>query len=299
MTLTRSKESSRMRQFDPSLYSVVRALTIVAASTVAVVAGEKSAKGADGGTEGGTGSCDHTCLDGKCVNGACDFTGVGNNTWTPPTPAVTPAAGALKVAVLGAQMVFSDHLPRTQQHPAMLQVQLGTGYNVQNFGDCCATVMFGYPRQGETHPYLSGQAGISPLDGAGMPVMPGYQLGGAPSYLQSISFAPDIIVIGAWGKHDTELANSLWNGTLDPVQFKTDYERMVTTYLNLPNKPRVIVSTPIPIPKGAPTGPTTMVILPVVKDTAAKFGLSIVDLYPRFLNHPELFKDDTHVTNES
>jgi MYXO-CTERM domain-containing protein len=132
----------------------------------------------------------------------------------------------------------------------------------------------------------------------GMPVMPGYQLGGAPSYMQSIPFAPDIVVIGAWGKHDTEIANSLWQGMLDPVQFKTDYERMVTTYLNLPNKPRVIVSTPVPIPKGTPVGPTTMVILPVVKDTAAKFGLEVVDLYPRFLNHPELFKDDTHVTDE-
>jgi hypothetical protein len=210
---------------------------------------------------------------------------------------VTPAASAVKVACIGAQMVYSDHLPRNIQFPAMLQVQAGTGYNVQNFGDCCSTVMFGYPRQAETHPYLSGQMGISPLDSAGMPVTPGYQLGNNPSYLQSISFAPDVVVIGAWGKHDTELANSLWNGVLDPVQFKTDYERLVTTYLNLPNKPRVIVSTPIPIPKGAPTGPTTMVILPVVKDVAAKYGLAIVDLYPRFLNHPELFKDDTHVSN--
>jgi hypothetical protein len=140
--------------------------------------------------------------------------------------------------------------------------------------------------------------GITPLDSMGMPVTPGYQLGGMPSYVQSISFAPDIVVIGAWGKHDTEIANSLWMGMLDPVKFKADYERLVTTYLNLPNKPRVIVSTPVPIPKGTPAGPTTMVIWPVVKDTAAKYGLEIVDLYPRFLNHPELYKDDTHVTNQ-
>src|SRR5260370_42542022 len=105
-------------------------------------------------------------------------------------------------------MVFSDHLPRTQQHPAMLQVQLGTGYNVQNFGDCCATVMFGYPRQGETHPYLSGQAGISPLDGPGMPVMPRHPLGAAPADFPSVSFHPDIIVTGPWGQHDPEPAQS-------------------------------------------------------------------------------------------
>ena len=284
-----------MRYFDPRLHSLVYALTIAVASCACLLAGETSASGADGGT-GST--CDHSCLDGTCANGTCDFTGVGNTVWTPPSPAVMPAAGALKVAVIGAQMVFSDQLPRNAQHPAMLQVQLGTGYNVQNFGDCCSSVSWGYPRQGETHPYLSGQSGITPLDNAGMPVMPGYQLGIAPSYVQSIPFAPDIVVIGAWGKHDTELANSLWNGMLDPVKFKGDYERMVTTYLNLPNKPRVIISTPIPLPKGAPMGPTTMVIWPVVKDTAAKYGLEIVDLYTRFLNHPELFKDDTHVSNE-
>jgi len=282
-----------MRHFAPRLRSLVDALTIAVASCAGLLAGETSAWCADAGS-----TCDHSCLDGTCANGVCDFTGLGNTVWIPPSPAVMPAAGALKVAVIGAQMVFSDQLPRSAQHPAMLQVQLGTGYNVQNFGDCCSSVSWGYPRQGETHPYLSGQSGITPLDGAGMPVMPGYQLGIAPSYVQSIPFAADIVVIGAWGKHDTELANSLYSGMLDPVKFKSDYERLVTTYLNLPNKPRVIIATPVPLPKGAPMGPTTMVIWPAVKDTAAKYGLEIVDLYPRFLNHPELFKDDTHVSNE-
>jgi hypothetical protein len=30
-----------------------------------------------------------------------------------------------------------------------------------------------------------------------------------------------------------------------------------------------------------------------------KYGLTIVDLYSAFLAHPELFKDDTHVTNDT
>jgi len=207
-----------------------------------------------------------------------------------------PAAGATKIACVGEQTTHSDQLSRSVEYPAMLQVQLGSQYNVQNFGDCCATVLYGYPKQGETHPYLSGEMGVSPLDANGMPVTPGYQFGISPSYVQSVPFSPDVVVIGSWGKHDNEIATSVYGGVLDPMQFQNDYERLVTTYLSLSNKPEVYVSTPVPTSAMA-TGPTTTVILPAIKAIAAKYNLPIVDLYSRFLNHPELYKDSTHVTD--
>lgn len=186
-------------------------------------------------------------------------------------------AAPIKVACVGEQTTHSDQFPSTGvgEYPWMLQMQLGTGYDVRNFGDCCATILQGYPKQPETHPYLMG--GL---------------------FAPSTAFAPDIVVIGSWGKHDTEIANSLYSGVLDATKLQSDYDALVTSYLNLASKPKVFVSLPVPIPKGAPQGVTTNVILPSIRAVAGKYNLPIVDLYASFLNHPELYKDDTHVSND-
>jgi MYXO-CTERM domain-containing protein len=188
-------------------------------------------------------------------------------------------AGAIKVACVGEQTTHSDQLNRSVEYPAMLQKLLGSCYDVENFGDCCATVVQGYPTQPETHPYLDPPARY------------------APAFHESVTFAPDVVVIGSWGKHDTEIEGKLDGGVLDPVQWQADYEQLVTTYLNLPSRPIVYVSTPLPLPKGAATGPTTDIILPAIQNVAAKYHLTIVPLYPAFLNQPQLYKDDTHPTD--
>jgi len=192
------------------------------------------------------------------------------------------AAAAIKVAVIGPQHVHSHQLTRDKEFPAMLQVLLGPGYQVGNFGDCCATVLRGYPRQRETHPYLEG----------------GESYGEPMNFKDSVAFQPDIVIIGPFGKHDTEIANMLYKGVLDRDRFQKDYDALVTTYLELPSKPRVYVSLPIPIPFGMPTGVTTNVMLPAVKEVAAAHQLPVIDLYAAFLNQRTLFKDDTHVTND-
>ncbi len=189
------------------------------------------------------------------------------------------AAAPIKVACVGEQTTHSDQLSRSVEYPAMLQTLVGACYDVQNFGDCCATVLQGYPMQAETHPYLDPPARF------------------APAFHESVMFAPDVVVIGSWGKHDTEIESVLDGGKLDPIQWQADYEELVTTYLNLPSKPTVYVSTPLPLPMGAGTGPTTDVILPAIENIAAKYHLAIVPLYPAFLNRPQLYKDATHPTD--
>jgi hypothetical protein len=193
-------------------------------------------------------------------------------------PASEARAAVVKIACVGEQTTHSDQFPSTGvgEYPWMLQMMLGANYDTQNFGDCCATVLQGYPKQPETHPYLTGS-----------------------HYAPSTAFAPDIVVIGSWGKHDTEIANSLYSGMLDATKFRADYDTLVTSYLNLPNHPKVYVSSPVPIPKGAPMGVTTTVILPAIQSVANERGLPVVDLYSAFLNHPELYKDDTHVSNDT
>jgi hypothetical protein len=189
------------------------------------------------------------------------------------------AAAPIKVACVGEQTTHSDQLSRSVEYPAMLQTMLGSCYDVQNFGDCCATVLQGYPMQAETHPYLDPPTRY------------------APAFHESVTFAPDVVVIGSWGKHDTEIESVLDGGKLDPVEWQADYEQLVTTYLNLPSKPVVYVSTPLPLPMGEATGPTTDIILPAIQNIAAKYHLPVVPLYPAFLNQPQLYKDATHPTD--
>jgi hypothetical protein len=199
--------------------------------------------------------------------------------------ASSAAAAPIKVAVIGPQHVHSHQLTYAKEFPAMLQVLLGPEYEVGNFGDCCASVLRGYPRQKETHPYL--ESGES------------YPQVGGMNFKDSLKFMPDVVLIAPFGKHDRELAMQLYGGKLDRAKLEADYEALVTTYLDLPQKPKVYVSTPIPIPYGSPASVVTEVMLPAVQAVIDKHKLPSVDFHAMFLNHKELFKDDTHVTNDT
>jgi hypothetical protein len=196
-----------------------------------------------------------------------------------------PAVAApIKVAVIGPQHVHSHQLSYDKEFPAMLQALLGPGYMVGNFGDCCATILRGYPRQHANHPYLEG--------GESYPTV------GGMNFKDSLKFVPDIVLIAPFGKHDQEMANLLYGGKLDRAKEEVDYEALVTTYLDLPQKPKVYVSTPIPIPFGSPASVVTEVLLPATQAVIAKHQLPFVDFHAMFLDHKELFKDETHVTND-
>ena len=195
------------------------------------------------------------------------------------------AAAPIKVAVIGPQHVHSHQLTRDKEFPAMLQVLLGPDYQVGNFGDCCASVLRGYPRQSETHPYL--ESGES------------YPAVGGMNYKDSLKFMPDIVLIAPFGKHDRELAMQLYGGKLDRAKEEADYDALVAAYADLPQKPKVYVSTPIPIPFGSPASVVTEVMLPAVQAVIEKRKLPYVDFHAMFLNHKELFKDDTHLTNDT
>jgi hypothetical protein len=188
------------------------------------------------------------------------------------------AAAPMKVAVIGAQMVHSDKLSRDKEWPAMLQKMVGADFDVQNFGDCCASVTLDYPKQPETHPYLK------PPNNAAF----------KPGYNESVAFMPDIVIIGPWGKHDRELAAEVLGGKLDPVKYAADYETMITTYQMLPSHPKIFASLPIPIPFGMASGVVNDVILPVTKMVLEKHPeIPVIDLWAPFVGHKELYNQDT------
>jgi hypothetical protein len=193
-------------------------------------------------------------------------------------PAPLARAAPIRVAVIGAQMVHSDKLQRSQEWPAMLQKMVGPEYDVQNFGDCCSSVSLDYPKQPETHPYLK------PPNNAAF----------KPGYNESVAFMPEIVIIGPWGKHDRELTDEVFGGKLDPVKFAADYETMITTYQNLPTHPKLFASLPIPIPFGMASGVVNDVILPATKMVLAKHPeIPVIDLWAPFVGHRELYNQDT------
>lgn len=206
--------------------------------------------------------------------------------------AAAPAVAApTKVAVIGAQMVHSDMYQRSEEWPAMLQKMVGAEFDVQNFGDCCSSVSLDYPQQKETHPYLR------PFKPNRAQFIPGYN--------ESITYMPDIVIIGPWGKHDRELTTQVFGGKLDPVKFAADYEMMIAAYQSLPSHPRIFASLPVPIPFGMPMGVVNDVVLPATKMVLAKHPeITVIDLWTPFLNHKELFIQDTgdragtHVTKD-
>ena len=200
------------------------------------------------------------------------------------------SAAAMRVAVIGAQMVHSDKLTRDKEWPAMLQKLVDPTYEIQNFGDCCSSVSLDYPKQRETHPYLK------PPNNAAF----------KPGYNESVAYMPNIVIIGPWGKHDRELTTQVFGGTLDPVKFAADYETMITTYQMLPTHPKIIACLPIPIPFAMASGVVNDVILPATKMVLAKHPeITVVDLWAPFVGHKELYIADTgdragtHVTPDA
>ena len=191
------------------------------------------------------------------------------------------AATPLKVSCIGEQTTHSDLFPlRTnqpvgmQEYPAMLQTLLGSGYNVQNYGDCCASVISGYPSS-ETHPYINGN-----------------QFG--PS-----TMGPDIVIIGSWGRHDwgmsakTALATFEAGDTMTTFTlFQTDYEVLVSKYLALNPTPKIFCSTPIPIPfgnDGPDDGYKTSPAATAIKNVCNMHNLPIIDLFTIFTGHKEYY----------
>ncbi len=193
-------------------------------------------------------------------------------------------AAPIKVACFGDPSTHSDQLQPAQEYPAKLQTLLGAGYEVKNFGDCCGTVLRA-SRYTNTH-------------GSHVFTDAGFQLD------QSIAYGPDIVVIGGIGKHDMDETGGFGpQSSIVAADFEADYELLVKKYLDLPNPPKLFVSTPVPYPEGsmapADAKPVSTIMLPAVKKTAAAHQLPIIDLYATFYGKKLLFKDDYHLSNDA
>jgi pimeloyl-ACP methyl ester carboxylesterase/lysophospholipase L1-like esterase len=172
---------------------------------------------------------------------------------------------SIKVACVGDSITFGAYIKDRQHfsYPSQLSVMLGDQYQVRNFG-------------------VSGRTLLKKGD------LPYWALG---TYKQAQKWNPDIVIIKL-GTNDTKLYNWKYKDELEP-----DLSEMVTTFINLPSKPKVFVSLPVPSwQKGDGINGDRVKngVIPVVKKVATKFNLPIIDFYSPMLDKSNLFADGVH-----
>jgi hypothetical protein len=181
--------------------------------------------------------------------------------------------------------------------PGQLQVQLGTGHRVWNWGHVAATMM-STTNCARGDPTCSGRncsAGRT-----GPPAKPCRSNG--PPYWTTNEFAAatnrmaplDAVVI-MLGTNDAKANNWLYLG--NETQYGLDAEKMVRTFMSLPQKPRVFLSTPPPLYHPTYTMNQTVVgvVMPaILEHIAVRTGCEFIDMIAPLggwptLSEPQLF----------
>ena len=161
-----------------------------------------------------------------------------------------------RVACVGDSLTWGFSLPdpRRLSYPALLQELLGTDYEVRNFGCNGASV-----RCDADLPYVETLA-----------------------YGESRAWNPDIVLL-MLGSNDA----TPWDW--DVAAFRFNYERLVTSYCELPTQPRVILIAPIRMFRvmGCTFGGLSPEILEegvrsVIHEVAGECGLPCIDLVGLF-----------------
>ncbi len=179
------------------------------------------------------------------------------------------AQNKIKVACIGNSITAGSGLKgaETQSYPGQLQQLLGPGYEVMNFGVSGRTAMKTENAYTKTAKYKS-----------------------------ALSSSPDIVFIKL-GTNDSRLPFRL---TID--NFQTDYTKIVRSFRDIPNRPRVILLLPVASYLTDTTRQTneaiTKFILPRIRQVAFEEKVEIIDLHAITLTHAGLFPDQLHPNAE-
>lgn len=161
-----------------------------------------------------------------------------------------------RISCIGDSLTWGYSLPdpRQQSYPALLQDMLGAGYAVRNFGCNGASV-----RLDADLPYVETIA-----------------------YCESRAWNPDIVLL-MLGSNDA----TPWDW--DAAAFRSDYERLVVSYRDLPSQPRVVLIAPIRMFRvmDITFGGLSPEILeegvrPVIREVAKAYRLQCIDLIDLF-----------------
>ena len=151
------------------------------------------------------------------------------------------------VACVGDSITAGEGVAQSETYPAQLQEKLGGAYVVLNFGHPGATAN----SKGDV-PYVS-----------------------QPEYAQALASGPNIVIL-MLGTNDARSPND----TPDlEATFEGDYEKLATSFVDLPSHPQVYLVTPIRVISdlGISEPILASLVRPQVRDVAAKLGLPLVE----------------------
>ena len=169
----------------------------------------------------------------------------------------------IKVACIGNSITEGSAIAEGKKYPDVLQVLLGVGYEVRNYGKGGRTVL----KKGD-YPYWKEQ-----------------------KYTDARAWTPDIVIIKL-GTNDSKPQN--WKYKKD---FRKDYIAFVRSFRKLSSHPKVYICYPIPVFESK-WGITESIvrdeIIPILKKVARKTGATIIDLYTPFTGKAAMTYDGIH-----
>lgn len=133
--------------------------------------------------------------------------------------AAKPAQAAINVACVGDSITYGVNLASGQTYPAQPAGMLGSGYNVQNFGNPGLALMKLNPQPAYHPAYVD-----------------------STQYQAAISSNPNIVVI-MLGTNDASFApysGQTWDQSYDNT-YKSQYQSLISTFKNLASHPKVYV----------------------------------------------------------
>lgn len=178
--------------------------------------------------------------------------------------------GQIKVACVGNSITYGygikdrDH----QSYPAQLQQQLGSEWEVANFGHSGATLL----KKGNK-PYWN-----------------------LSEYKAALDFAPDVVIIKL-GTNDSKPEN--WDNNKN--DYAPDFKALIDSFRQLPSKPYVIIGLPVQVVEDHWTIKKAILeneITPILKDLIKSEKTGFIDFKKALNGHDDLFPDMIHPNAE-
>ena len=172
------------------------------------------------------------------------------------------ATEPIKVACVGDSITAGLKVEPGKSYPSQLQVLLGEGYKVGNFGVSGRTLL----SKGDK-PYIKEKA-----------------------YQDALAMEPDIVII-MLGTNDTKPQN--WKFE---KEFEADYRALVESFKKLQSKPRIFICRPSP----GPDKPGNIYeghlkkLRSRIDRLAATLGCKVIDMNAALANKPGMLADTVH-----
>ena len=168
----------------------------------------------------------------------------------------------IRVTCVGDSITYGIGVQNgNDSYPSQLQAKLGDDYQVIRCGASGAFATESDDKQRVWNPYNL-----------------------TDEYRDSLASNPDIVVI-LLGTNDAD-QGMCWGKENSAQLFREGYENLIKTYLNLKSQPKIILATPLTVsndPNGGNNGDreknNTEGTIPIIKELAAKYGLTLVDTH--------------------